>query len=672
LLKHTFKISILLLLLLNISSFAQDSLGVKKDSTVSSVILLSLSKYNYINTSLPDTITRKRFLWYPLKTIDDLFNYLPGYYLKYMDIGQVNQLSFNQLDHHYTALMRNSRPINDLLDGSVDFNLLSRNEIEEIELTNGYGNFLYNYNNAINVLNHQVFRYKPYSEISFVQDRYENIYFDGSYHQNFFRKLNFNFGITKHSYDGKYTNSDFDKWQGRFNLNYFPASNFNSFFYLNYSKIQRGLNEGIDPVKSSLDKTTLFDAALAVVRNPDAYEVRERFDADLGFIYAYGKNKNSFTKLQLFTSNSFRKYRDEENRPDPNLIFFKDNSHWINYGVKLQQVLNYNLLKGVDFISKTEIEYDKDLITSNIVELKQSDRLYFIENVDLLTKYLNLNAYAKAYRHAYFTNKFYFDYGVKPELKIDLSKSVNCSLYGKLNVSNKLPTYQQFYLDKYIYGQNVFPHIPKVKEEDLTSYSGGAVLESGFGKLNIEYYRNSVTNAVYNSISNTINIIAVDSIYKNSGININLKLHVFNFELDFNASQDLSEKYYENRYSPRTSGNVSFSYHNIFFKNKLEVKIGITSRFWSEFYAGYFKGYYNDFESRLLDTAASSYETVKINPNATLDFFIIGKINKATFGLTFENLLNRLYITSGIYPYQNRGGLLNVISRFNITWYFLN
>jgi len=51
---------------------------------------------------------------------------------------------------------------------------------------------------------------------------------------------------------------------------------------------------------------------------------------------------------------------------------------------------------------------------------------------------------------------------------------------------------------------------------------------------------------------------------------------------------------------------------------------------------------------------------------------IIGKISKATFGLTFENLLNRLYLTTGVYPYQNRGGLFNVISRFNVTWYFLN
>ncbi len=670
--KKIVQIIILQFLLISVNSFAQDSSKVKKDSTTGSVILLSQSKYSYINSNSPDTITRKRFLWYPLKTIDDLFNYLPGYYLEYMDPGQVNQLRFNQLDHHYTALIRNGRPINDLLDGSVDFNLLSRNEIEEIELTNGFGNFLYNYSNGINIINHQVFRYKPYSEISFVQDRYENLYFDGTYHQNIFNKLNFNFGITKNSYDGKYTNSDFDKWQGRFNLNFFPSSKFNSFLSVNYSKIKRGLNEGIDPSKTPLDKISLFDVALAIVRNPDAYETRERFDIDWGSIYAYGSGKKSFTKLQLFTSNSFRMYRDEENRPTPNNILLKDNSHWITYGAKLQQVLNLNITKGIDLISNSEFEYDKDLITSNIVELRNSDRMYLMENVSLNTKYFNLNAYAKAYKFAYYDTKFFSDYGIKPEIKFGIGKQAAASLYGIYSKSDKLPTYQQYYLDRYLYGHNVFPHTYEFKNEDVSSFLGGASVKFDFGKLTFEYYSNSIKNPVYNIIQNGNNIIGGSTSFENSGLNANLGLKAFNFELELNASHDLTEIQGDYNDLPKTSGIASLAYHNIFFKNKLEVKIGVVSRFWTDFYSGYYSGFYNDFDWRLLDTSHSLNNEVKINSNATLDFFIIGKINKATFGLTFENLLNRVYITSGIYPYQNRGGLLNVISRFNITWYFLN
>lgn len=665
--KSTVQITILILFFYSLQLFAQDSLNVEKDSAKVPVILLSESRFYYVNPDRPDTITRKRFLWYPLKTIDDLFNYLPGYYLKFMDYGQVNQLNYNILDGHYTTVMRNGRPINDLLDGMADFNLLSRNEVSEVEMTNGFGNFLYDYNNGINIINHQIFRYRPYSEISYWQDRYENLYFDGSYDQNLFKNFNFNFGITKNSYDGRYTNSDFDKWQGRFNFNFFPNKSFNSFLYANYAKIQRGLNGGVDPLKNILDKNNLFDESAVIVRNPDAYEIRERFDIDAGIIYAYGKKRSSFTKLQLFTSNSFRKYRDEENRPTPNGIYLIDNAHWIDYGIKLQQVLKYSLTSEIGFISKTEGEYDKDLITSNIIKIRNADRIYFMENVDVLTKYFNLNAYAKAYKFQYFENKFFADYGIKPELKYDFGKSSFITLYGMVNHSNKLPTYIQNSLNDYIQSDT---NNLKLKEEKVTNFAAGTKFKFYFGEAKIEFFQNKIENRISNSLNSSIYVFQSGT-RKNDGINTNINLKLFNFDLDLNLHNSLhSTDDYDD--SPKTAGNAMFTYHNVFFKNKLEIKIGVISRFWSDYNSEFYNGYYNDFSSRLIDTATTGYGTVKIKSNATLDFFVIGKIDKATFGLTFANILNRLYLTSGIYPYQDRGGLFNVWSGFNITWNFLN
>ena len=665
--KSTVQITILVLIFHAFQTFAQDSLTVKKDSVKAPVILLSESRYNYINPNRPDTVTRKRFLWYPIKTIDDLFNYLPGYYLKFMDYGQVNLLNYNMLDGHYTALMRNGRPINDLLDGTADFNLLSRNEISEVEMTNGFGNFMYDYNNGINIINHQIFRYRPYSELSYWQERYENLYFDGSYDQNLFKKFNFNFGITKNSYDGIYTNSDFDKWQGRFNFNFFPSTRFNTFLYANYAKIQRGLNRGIDPVKNILDKDNLFNSGAVIVRNPDAYEIRERFDFDAGFIYAYGKNRSSFTKLQLFTSNSFRKYRDEENRPTPNGIYIIDNSHWIDYGIKLQQVLKYDLTHDIGFISKTEGEYDKDLITSNVIKIRNSDRIYFLENVGVQTKYFSVNAYAKTHKYQYFKNKFFADYGIRPELKYDFGKSSSLKLYGMINYSNKLPTYLQSSLNHYIQPDTADI---KLNKEKVTNYTAGTVLKFDFGKVTVEYFHSNIENKILNSLNSGICAFQSGT-QKNDGINSNLKLRVFNFDLDVNLQNTLNSSN-SNINSPKTSGNAMLAYHNIFFKSKLEIKIGVRSRFWSDYNTEFYNGYYNDFSDRLIDTATANYGTVKIKSNATLDFFVIGKIDKAVFGLTFTNILNRLYLTSGIYPYQDRGGLFNVWSGFNITWYFLN
>ncbi len=440
--------------------------------------------------------------------------------------------------------------------------------------------------------------------------------------------------------------------------------------YGNYSKIQRGLNGGIDPTKTILDRTNLFDVTTAIVRNPDAYEIRERFDVDLGFIYAYGKNRNSFTKLQLFTSNSFRKYRDEENRPTPNGIYFIDNSHWIDYGVKLQQVLKYSLIKGLDFQTKTELEYDKDLITSNIIPIRQSGRAFFIENIDLLSKHFDVNAYAKAYKFDYFDNKFYFDYGIKPTVKTSIGNIADVSLYGMYSFSNTLPTYQQYFLNNYIYSG--IPSLQSVltRQETNSDYSAGASISNKYGEVFFEYYKGVNKSRIYNSINGNYYYYQTTE-WNYDGVKTGLKLRIFNIELEGNLMHVLNNITYDGS-NPRYSGNAVLAYHNLFFKNKLEVKIGFASRFWTDYYADFYNGYYNDFSNRLLDSTTMNYNYYIIKSNATLDFFIIGKIDKATFGLTFENLLNRLYITSGIYPYMDRGGLFNVWSRFNITWYFLN
>lgn len=363
---------------------------IQSDTVVKKIdVLLNRISYHFTDRINPDTISRSTLLWLPYKNLEYMFQYLPGFYLKNMDIGQLNPLSYNQLDAKYIALIRNDRLMNDLLDGLPDLNLISSNEIDVIE-TSGFGNSLYNYPVNINVIQRQIFRNKPYTEISYKLDRYEHNYLDGNFHKNFFNKLNFNFGITKHSYDGKYTNSDYDKWQGRFNLNYFANKWVNSFLYLNYTRIQRGLNGGIDPLKTNISNNDSLMDSKAVVRNPDAYEIRTRFDIDLGFLVKTSKKNDDYLKLQLFTSNMFREYRDEENRPTPNGILIKDNSHWIDYGAKLLYVYNFKAFKFINVISTSEAEYNKDIIHTNLNPLSRSDRLFLKESVDGNAGFLNL------------------------------------------------------------------------------------------------------------------------------------------------------------------------------------------------------------------------------------------------------------------------------------------
>lgn len=597
-------------------SFAQDSTKKKIDTTYKPLkFIMSESKYKYLNQMTPDTITRKRLLWYPIKNFDELFNYLPGYYLKYKDVGQVNTLQFNLLDPSYTAVLRHGRPINDPW-GGFDLNLLSRNEIAELELTNGFGNILYDYSNVINIIDRQMFQFRPYTEISFFQDRYENLYLDANYHQNFFRNFNFNMGITKHSYDGHYVNSDFDKWLGRFNFNFAASNKLNFFLYSNYAKIQRGLNGGIDGDTVDItNKTIMFDRTKAIVKNSDAYEIKERFDIDAGAVFLAGKI--SYTKLHLFETNSFTRDRDEENRPNPNGIYYKNNYQWIDYGIRLQQVFNFSLWKKVKIVSRSEGQYDYYIWNYNGLFGFTGNFKYnsysLIENLEVNYKQLYISSYA-----THFVNDINDD-------------SSYTRLAAKVNYSFQFDSLKQL---------NIFAEYDHWK----TYVSGGIDFRIGTNMI-------SATAYTYKQYKHFPPPQRRSDQYNVSGLNTSVKLRLYKFDLDLNYSHCFNVEKFDNK-DPENYGNADISFHDVAFKNKLEYKIGLSSRFWTEYVSN------------------PSFDSVKIPQNATLDFYIIGKIGKATFGLTLENILDRVIYNTGVYPFMDRGGLFNVISRFNITWNF--
>lgn len=647
---HTAGMTILFFLFLGFFptiSFSQDSTKPKteqpppKSDTLYKPVKFILSdlKYSYINQSNPDTVTRKRFLWYPMKNTEDIFNFLRGYYLNYMDVGQFNPVSYNQFDYYNSTVLRNGRPMTELYGHNVDYNLLSRNELAEIELTNGFSNNLYGYMDAVNIIQRQIFQNRPYTEISFTQDRYENIYFDGNFHANLFRNLNLNFGITKQSYDGKYVNSDFDKWLGRFNLNFAASGKLNFFAYVNYAKIQKGLNGGIIPDTINLGiKSEVFDPELAVVRNSDAYEKKERFDVDAGAVLTPWKN--SFTKIQFFTSNSFRQFRDEENRLNSNGYYVTRNEHWINYGVKLQQVFNFSLFKKIEVMSRSEGEYNNIIREGNLNSLDTSlpyndKNIQFLYLTDALLRYKNI--FAEGYIRGFTDETFkyvYYYYGFKGGYSFVIDSTKKLNVYAQYNCA-----------ENYI--------------------AAGVSLVSGANTFSADIYQYDDTRY---TLSNTIPTTVLSEDIKLNGINLKTHLRIYKFDLDVKFSTNFNLNGAGVFIYPKHHGNADLSFHDMAFRNKLEYKVGLTGRAWSAYKAFFYDGVNNTFGRVIV----GRYENLMVPQNGTLDFYIMGKIGKATFGLTLENILDRVVYNTGVYPFTDRGGTANVISRFNITWNFFD
>lgn len=640
----------LLLISINIITFTQDTTKpqtapVKKEDTLYvQNFILADHNYQYINKTSPDTLTRRRFLWYPAKTLEDIFNYIPGYYTKFMDVGQLNPVNYNQQPYTRTGLLRHGRPINDPLDGSIDYNLFSRNEIAEIEFSGDYSNNIYGYSNTINIIQRQLFQFRPYTEISYYQDRYENLYFDGNFHQNLFRKLNFNFGITKHSYDGHYTNSDFDKWLGRFNLTFAPNNKLNFFAYVNYARIQKGLNSGIDPDTVNLgDKGEVFDATEAFVFNGDAYDIKERFDVDLGTIFKTGKN--SRTLIQVFVSNSFRMYRDEENRSNPNGIYEKNNYQWINYGIKLKEELNFSLSRALNLYSNTEGEYNYTIKNYNFSFgtepfYRNTKNINFIQELTLKYNDLLLSGFVRGFSEA-----FDYEYYAAGFNSISITPGARAEYKLKFSESENM----QFKL-QYSYKDN---HV-----------STSAVYKNDFMNVGTEfYYYKTRTYDYYFTLLN----YPPSTVFR--GVNLFSEIKVFKIKIGLNHSYSFRNDH--NMDSPENYGRINLAWEDNAFKNKLEYKIGLGTRYWSEYRALYYSGSANTFQPFIFELN-SLERSIRIPANATLDFYIMGRIGKATFGLTFENILDRIIYNTGVYPFMDRGGFLNAMSRFNITWNFFD
>lgn len=562
----------------------QDTL-VRRVSSDSSVFFLQDKRLKYLNPSSPDTISRKRILWYPIKTFEDLLNYLPGYYLKFSDVGQLNLYSFNQAGN--MIFFKHGRPFD------YDLNFLSRNEIDEIEIDRGYGNNQYQHYGFLNVIQRQIFRSRPFTEINFYQDRYENLFIDASYHQNIFKNFNLNFGLTKHSYEGHYVNSEFDKWLGRVNLNYAPSRKVSLFSYFNYGIIERGLNGGINSLLVDIsDKESMFNRTKAVVNNPYANEKKQRFDIDFGADFRW--NRDQISRIHIYAVSNPLDYSDST---------FTFNVRNQGGGIKLQHVFDLRLSDRLNISSRSEAGYETRKITDIhgsvfSKSFNYAENIAFSFNNNTISFYLNGTTGGKDVMH--------HAAGFRGVTKYELDGS------------------DKFIVD-FLY-------------TTMWNYTSGRIsFETRAGNLSAEIYRSGK-----GSHKGGINLLAEIYVFK-------IKI-ISNYTYLYKKGEDIT--------LPKSYGVLNLSYLDVAFRNKFEYRIGSQSRFWSSYTQNLF--------------VSDSLRTINVPANFTLDVYLKVRIGRVYAGLVFENIFNRLIYNSAVYPFMDRGGLFNVLSRFDITWNFFD
>lgn len=604
----------------------------------------SLSAQDSIRTSIPDSVRYAAFdtniikntarlsnsseifsydeyIWSDKRSLSEILEMRGGYNILTLGYGERNPIRFLDMYQGQIGFFRDGANVNDIFYGGIDVENISVNEIDKIEEISLISSYLYGVNTGVrtvNIITKDFVQPQAFSQLRYSQDRYNSLFADVYFSQSFSRKFNLQFGLTKSSSDGRYTNSEFDKWQTRTKLNFYfsPKFNIKASFYFN--KIERGLFSGL------LDTTFtgIIPNNNTVVNSSDKENWTNLYSS-LGLYLKLFQNPDNVTKIIFNYQNSLRKI-DSLNLSD----------HDISFNIRADQNIGYviNNFRG-DISLTAEFGQTKYNIYNASKEYFQS----YLKN-SLIFGNLTFLAYLKYINN---NNKFsapfeenYTQSNIAPggELifKIPFSSGNYMELYGGMNYYQDM-----FYLSETnpVYYNNNMAGV-RIKYNDLDFDA------SGFNNIELNNYTGST-----------------DYAYRGLTVKLGYKYKVMNLK----ASNDT---YFFGK-GTENFLRANLFYDDFLFNDNLHLKTGFIVKYYKNIFVA---------EYSMINNSSSHYidDNYMKKDVFNVDFYVGARIGSANVNFTLANLFNRLNYDTFLYPYDDRGGLGNVISRFTIVWDFLN
>lgn len=643
-------LSIIVLLLISSLAFAQKEDTLVKKVSVKDTIKLFFNHNKILKkqtlSSFSDTTGVDFYIWNDRRNLAELLNEKSGYFAHIFGTGSRTLINYNANSN--VGIFRNGVQINDLFTGSFDVENLSINEIEVVEELSTPLSFMYGLNTqgkAINIIEKDNFQPNLFTQFRYSQDRDGALFADAFMNFPVSRKFNFIVGINNHGTEGHYVNTDFALWRGRFQFNYYPSDRINFKLSTYIDKLQRGLNEGL---VSSSTKDTLMDLNLASVNNADSYEKVYNYYSDLKITGKFLNDSVSLTNITVFTQNSLRAYRDEENRATPNGIYTFKDFHSIQYGFDVNQSLSIipfklsqiKLLAGLKGLYNL---YNYDRTSIYKIDSVLGKRYFDFNSVDMYSRLdlvLDDVLVSGAIKSQRFNNSYNFMYGAGIKYIINLNKETRLVLKGGTNNTTYGFDFESLLYDEY-FG----------RFENNYNSSRQQYFEEGFNFNYKQFYFNFLN--YHNNNFNNFSLL-------NANYSAGLNLENFQFDLNVNT---FDRNNYNLKLYPSAYITLDISYKDVLFKNKLKLKTGFNVKYISDKPEVAYNQYSNMMMSSSNNAGFDKFD---------IDYYVGARINKASINITLANLLNSLFYNTAIYPIDDRNGLLRTISRFTITWDFWN
>lgn len=577
-----------------------------------------------------------------------------GFFVNNKGLGQYNRINFNNFDDTHIGFFKDGIQLNNNLFGIFDPELISINEINIIELCSNTSSFIYGMNSngkAVNIITKDTFAPKPFSQLRYSQDRYGSLFADASFTIPFSKKLNFLIRANNHSLDGRYTNSDFSVWRADGRISWFPSSLWNFKLDFNYSKISRGLNNGLVFLNKDLSNDSIIanlkDSKAEVV-DPTGREENRNYNTSLS-LYSKSFGENSLTTMQLYYMHYYRAFsgRDIMNFFSP--IYHVDDYYYterlglnLKYNKKIISTDKNSL--DVSFINNYYFNnYDLNYIAEGLKGQRDTSNLnsnfgFISGKVDYRVNNISVSGMAKE-EFSFGTNSnTAFSYGGEAKYKLINNNSYNLNIFAGANHIN--------YLEVYTWPYNI--DSPMFQKYTYRSYETGLSFSTENFKSKLSY--NKAGFFSWGKLNFTAGISKFTLESEN-----NFKLNYYAGSIPFFSKNDIS-------------------FADKLFKDKLNLKIGVYFKFISNF-ESYTRLYGESVIERFyIRTSYNDLTESLYAPNNKFiaDFYIGARIGHANVNFTVANIFNSFYFDTFMFPADDRGGLGGAVSRFTIVWDFIN
>jgi hypothetical protein len=635
--------------------------------------IIPIKSYRIKNHFSEITISQKELLENNYLNIYSQLGSLPNtFYRNLGSPGGIGELVIQGNGFRNISLLLDEKNINDPFTNTFDLLELRTEEIESIKIIPSSRAFLYGSSNesaSINLNSKEMYSPLPYSRIKYIEAPYDNLLIDGMFNVNFHRRLNFDFGLTKHSQLGRYKNSEKDLWAGKIKLTHFFSNVINWNFAYRYSKSVVRFNEGVSLSKITLrpNETTndvIYDELRAPIVNGDAYHKWTKQNLNLEMRGNFFDDEKSLSSLKLYFSQSQREFRDDEK----DTVGLKiHNDHWSKiWGAKFKQNYSLNII---------ELEASA-LIERKVIEspFNPGKKLFNKFQSYFLSQFNISNSIKTAFYMKYYKQKriraSHFSFGgditIVPIDNIHFYAGVSRVYY------NPAPDEIAYDISNNIYELG-----------KRTSFYSRAAYMNDFSNLSVDffYHKNEIAKANSN-IGGYSSIMYLQSQEFQNGIDksfpqksvrmggsVSGLLKLWKLSLHFNLSLNkFTDENVLQIYQPRITANVGLFFKDKFFDESLDLNAGIRASFFTSYNGLGFspeKIYYVNI--RTVDSLSFNYSQIKIPSNYQVDLVASGRIKEsAIVYLSIENVTNRKYYLEPYYPINDIG------FRFGIAWEFLD